>query len=232
MLILVSSNRDTKFLSHFWRTLWEKLGTKLLFSTTCHPQSDGQIEVVNRTLSQMLRCMIVHNIWEWEELLPHIEFAYNRVVHSTTSHSPFEIVYGFNPLTPLDLLPLPTHESWNCQDGQVKAKMIQDLHAQVKETIAKRVKKHQEVGNKGRKEFIFKEGDWVWLHLGKERFPNQRKSKFFPRGDGPFQVIRKINNNAYELDLPPTYNISNSFNVCNLSPFDIGFKNLWSNSLQ
>ena len=54
----------------------------------------------------------MQNIREWEELLPHIEFAYNRVVHSTTSHSPFEVVYGFNPLTPLDLLPLPTHEAW------------------------------------------------------------------------------------------------------------------------
>jgi len=110
--------------------------------------------------------------------------------------------------------------------------MIQDLHTQVKENIAKRVKKHQEVGNKGRKEIVFKEGDWVWLHLRKERFPNQRKSKLLPRGDGPFQVIRRIDNNAYELDLPPNYNISNSFNVCDLSPFDIGFKNSWSNSLQ
>jgi len=68
--------------------------------------------------------------------------------------------------------------------------------------------------------------------LRKERFPTQRKFKLLPRGDGPFQVIRRINNNAYKLDLPPSYNISNSFNVCDLSPFDVGFKNLWSNSLQ
>ena len=67
--------------------------------------------MVNRTLGLMLRCMIVQNIREWEELLSHIEFAYNRVVHSTNSHSPFEVVYGFNPLTLLDLFTLPTHEA-------------------------------------------------------------------------------------------------------------------------
>jgi hypothetical protein len=66
----IDSNRDTKFLSHFWRTLWAKLGTKLLFSTTCHPQTDGQTEVVNMTLSTLLRAVLKKNINIWEELMP------------------------------------------------------------------------------------------------------------------------------------------------------------------
>ena len=92
----IVSDRDSKFLSHFWRTLWGKLGTKLLFSTTCHPQTDGQTKVVNRTLGTLLRTVLKKNLKNWEVCLPHIEFAYNRVVHSTTSYSPFEVVYGFN----------------------------------------------------------------------------------------------------------------------------------------
>jgi hypothetical protein len=50
----IVSDRDAKVLSYFWRTLWFKLGTKLLFSTTCHPQTDGQTDVVNHTLSTIL----------------------------------------------------------------------------------------------------------------------------------------------------------------------------------
>src|SRR3954462_5233346 len=87
----IVSDRDTKFLSHFWRCLWAKLGNKLLFSTTCHPQTDGQTEVVNRTLSTMLRAVLKNNKKMWEECLPHIEFAYNRSLHSTTKMCPFEL---------------------------------------------------------------------------------------------------------------------------------------------
>jgi hypothetical protein len=81
-----------------------------LFSTTCHPQTDGQTEVINRTLSTMLWAILKTNLKLWEECLPHIEFSYNRSVHSTMNVSPFQIVYGFNPHAPIDLLPLPPLE--------------------------------------------------------------------------------------------------------------------------
>jgi hypothetical protein len=58
----IVSDGDVKFLSYFWKVLWEKLGTKLLFSTTCHPQTDRQTKVVNRTLIQLLRAIIQKNL--------------------------------------------------------------------------------------------------------------------------------------------------------------------------
>ena len=69
------------------------------------------------------------------------------------------------------------------------------------------------------------------LHLRNDRFPTQRKSKLLPCGDGPFQIIKIINDNAYELDLPNTYSGRNYFNVNDLTPFSAGFANSWTNSL-
>jgi len=121
-----------------------------LFSTTCHPQIDGQTEVVNKTLVEMLRCLISGNPRVWKNLLPHIKFAYNRVVNSTTSHTPFEIVYGFNPLTPLDLLPIPIPDEVLFKDGFEKASFIKDLHHYIKLQIERKVGKYATHANKGR----------------------------------------------------------------------------------
>ena len=138
----------------------------------------------------MLRCFISRNPRVWENLLPHVEFAYNRVINSTTAHSPFEVVYGFNPLTPLDHLPIPILDEVLCKDGFEKASFIKDLHNHIKLQIEKKVGQYVETANQRRKALIFEPNDWVWLHLRKDRFPSLRKSKLMPRGDGPFQVIK------------------------------------------
>ena len=215
----IVSDRDTKFLSYFWKTLWAKLGTKLLFSTTCHPQTDGQTEVVNRTLSTMLRAVLKKNLKLWEDCLPHVEFAYNRAVHSTTNSCPFEIVYGFKPHTPMDLLPLPLQEQVNL-DATKRSDFIKRLHVETRKNIEKKSAQYAKQANKGEKKVTFQPGDLVWLHLRKDRFPQQRKSKLSPRGDGPFKVLQQINDNAYKLELPPEYsNVSTTFNVKDLLPF-------------
>jgi hypothetical protein len=139
---------DTKFLSHFWRCLWARLGTKLLFSTTCHPQIDGQTEVVNRTLSTMLRAVLKKNLKMWEDCLSHIEFAYNRSVHSTTKLCPFEIVYGFVPRAPIDLLPIPFSVQHNF-DATQRVEQILTLHRITKENIERMNAKYKVAGDQG-----------------------------------------------------------------------------------
>jgi hypothetical protein len=67
--------------------------------------------------------------------------------------------------------------------------------------------------------------------MRKERFPARKRSKLHPRGDGPFQILEKINDNAYKVDLPGEYKVSATFNVSDLSPFDVG-EDSWSNPFQ
>jgi len=52
----------------FWRTLWKKIGTALKFSTTYHPQTDGQIEVVIRSLGDLLQCLVGERMIKWDEV--------------------------------------------------------------------------------------------------------------------------------------------------------------------
>uniref|UniRef100_A0A2N9IIZ7 CCHC-type domain-containing protein n=1 Tax=Fagus sylvatica TaxID=28930 RepID=A0A2N9IIZ7_FAGSY len=107
-------------------------------------------------------------------------------------------------------------------DGQKKAEMVKKLHESVRQHIEKKNEQYANKANKGRRQVIFQPGDWVWVHMRKERFPARRRSKLHPRGDGPFQVLERINDNAYKLDLPGEYNISATFNVSDLSLFDVG----------
>ena len=90
--------------------------------------------------------------------MPFIEFAYNWSVHSTTDFSPFEIVYGFNPLTLLDLLPLAVNERTSLDD-QKKAEMVNKLLESVWQHMKKKNEQYATKANKGHRQVIFKPGD-------------------------------------------------------------------------
>jgi hypothetical protein len=205
-------------MSYLWKSLMAKFGVKLLFSSSSHPQTDGQTEVVNRSLSTLLRTLVKKNLKSWEDCLPHAEFAYNRAKHSTTLRSPFMVVYGFEPPTALDILPLPLHQRTN-MDFDERTTAMKKLHEETRATIQDHVLRQANRLNAKKKERVFEEGDLVWVHLRKERFPQERNSKLKPRGDGPFKVLKRINNNAYVIDIPTSkYLVSNTFNISDLSP--------------
>jgi translation initiation factor IF-1 len=80
--------------------------------------------------------------------------------------NPFQVVYGFNPRAPIDLLPLPPSET-TYFDASQRSEFILRMHGTTKLNIEKMNEKYRIVGSKGRKEVKLKSGDLVWLHLRK-----------------------------------------------------------------
>ncbi|GJU76883.1 RNA-directed DNA polymerase [Tanacetum coccineum] len=180
----ITSDRDSKFLAHFWLTLCRRLGTSLNFSSTSHPQTDGQIEVVNRTLGNMIRCLCGKKPKLWDVSLAQAEFAYNSAVHSSTGFSPFEVVYKTSPRHVVDLVDLPGKK--NIQANRM-VEEVQATHEVVRANITEANAKTY--------------------------------SKLEPKKYGPYKILRKINDNAYVVDLPNTMSISKTFNVLNIYEF-------------
>jgi hypothetical protein len=114
--------------------------------------------------------------------------------------------------------PTPMNERTNMEASKCVA-YIKRIHEKTKEAIELKAVRKAASMNKHRKKVLFEPGDLVWIHLRKERFSDQRKSKLMPRGDGPFCVLAKINDNAYKIYLPPSYSVSNTFNVADLLQF-------------
>lgn len=210
----IVSDRDKIFLSHFWRELFKLQGTQLKRSTTYHPQSDGQTEVVNKTLETCLRCFINGKPKEWHQWLHWAEYSYNTSSHTSTKTSPFVAVYGRQPPH------LSRVSQGDTAIGSLDA-LLQERDAILDELkfhlLRAQVMKANE--DKHRRPISFLAGDWVFLKLQ----PYQQRSlarklneKLAPRFYGPYRVVKCIGTAAYELALPPTSRIHPVFHVSQL----------------
>ena len=90
----IVSDRDPKVTRLFWKGLFDNLGTKLNFSLAYHPQTDGQSEIANLTILDLLKNYVdcIDQRGQWEKYLPLVEYVYNNTMHSSTGKTPFEII--------------------------------------------------------------------------------------------------------------------------------------------
>jgi hypothetical protein len=136
----IVSDRDTKFVGNLWRTLWNKLGTDLNFSSAYHPQTDGQTEVTNISLGNILRILVSEHPNQWDLALPQAEFAYNDSPNRSIGLSPFKFFYGTNPRGVMELRDLGMMEKRSA-NAENFASDMQMFHEQVKEQLQRNTSK-------------------------------------------------------------------------------------------
>src|SRR5271154_7208203 len=101
---IIIGDRDPRWTSTVWKVLAELFKTRLALSTSKHPQTDGQTEVMNQQLETMLRAYVQEDLKSWANWLDVLQFAYNNAPHSSHGSSPAQLLFGYKPRTPLDFL--------------------------------------------------------------------------------------------------------------------------------
>ncbi|MCO5548387.1 hypothetical protein L7F22_001844 [Adiantum nelumboides] len=182
------------------------------FSSAYHPETDGQSEIVNSTVLDLLKCYVSDKQTEWEKYLPLVEFAYNNTIHSSTGKAPFEVIYGKPHLPPI----LLTKDKIFAADEFVRD--IEAAYSQVKRAITRFQEKQKKAVDKHRRRLDLQLGQYVLLKFPKARLKKQRQAKgkvvkLLTRYYGPFKIIDKVNDVTYRLDLPSTWNIHNAFHI-------------------
>ncbi|MCO5588821.1 hypothetical protein L7F22_042781 [Adiantum nelumboides] len=221
----IVSDRDPRMTSNFWKGLFENLGTRLNFSSAYHPQTDGQSEIAILTILDLLKSYVteVDQRSQWEKYLPLVEYAYNNTVHTSTGKAPFEVIEGRSKSPLL----LKVHGKIFAADEY--SRDLKESFQKIKEAISISQQKQKAAANKHRRALAFKENDWVLLKFPKARLRHtsgknptghqKYYAKLAKRYYGPFQILKPINEMAYQLKLPNHWLIHNAFHVSQLKPY-------------
>jgi transposase InsO family protein len=181
----IVSDRDSKFTSRFWRELHRSVGTKLLMSTSFHPQTDGHSERVIRSIGQMLRSMVSPDQKDWVSKIPMIEFALNSSVNSSTGFAPFELTYGYMPR----ITPFPTEDikypgvKAFAQRARANLEMAHDSIIEARVSATYHANRHRS------EEVPYEIDDLVYLSTVNLNLPKRRARKLAPKYIGPFRVV-------------------------------------------
>lgn len=208
--VAIISDRDSKFMSDFWKAIFRRLGTTLATSTAYHPQTDGQSERTNQTVEIALRFHLTTGTNDWLSVLPFLQASLNNSVTSVTGFAPNELVYGFRVRDTLGLLADLPPEDFN-QLRLIKREEADDALAFVN-AISKARYDHSHMS------MNLAEGSQAYLRLHHGYSIPGVNPKLSNQRVGPFPVLEKVGNLAYRLELPGVMRIHPVISIAQLEP--------------
>ena len=221
----IITDRDPRWTSDFWKGVAKYLKTKMSLSSSHHPQHDGQTEIVNKQLATMLRSYVNDDLSDWAAWLHILEFAYNNAVHGSTGATPFFLLYGFHPRTPLDFLKLTRADATNYSLSPEAVTFLETLamhRDSARRAIAVAQDKQAVQYNKSRRPVPeLKKGSRVLVNPHSLEWVDSKGSgaKLKQRWIGPFEVIQRINPKVYRLRMSDQYPGLPVFNIEHLKPY-------------
>jgi hypothetical protein len=215
ILKTIVSDRGPQFVSKFWEELHKALDTKLLHSSTYHPQTSGQTERVNQILEDMLCACVLEFPQKWDECLPLVEFSYNNRYQESIKMAPFEALYGRRCRTALNWSELGERSFFRPDMVRETEEKVQRIIHNLKEAQARQ----KSYADKQRQPLHFQVEDYVYLKVSPMKGVScfGVKGKLAPWYIGPFPVLERYGPVAYRLQLPETLSaIHNVFHVSQL----------------
>ncbi|KAF7342678.1 Integrase catalytic domain-containing protein [Mycena sanguinolenta] len=188
-------DRDRRWATAFWRSV-----------------TDGQTEILNAMIEQMLRAYVATDRSSWSRWLGEIAFAYNSSVHSSTGYSPNFLLFGYHPRGAAGLI-APAGDNvvrpfLPSQKGEDFIAAVEMHRAAARDAVVLAQERQAKAYNKGRRSVDkIEEGDFVLVnpHLLELVDVQGTGKKLVQRTIGPFEVLEKINPVVYRLRLPDTY---------------------------
>ena len=206
----------------FSGVFFQQLGVKLKFSTSNHPQTDGQSERTSRSIAQLLHSVVDHRQGNWEEMLPICEFAFNNQVQASSNETPFYLNYGLHPQSVADIS-LSAEQS-QTSSGDSKEWLEHKRRALViaRDFLQQAAVRQSKAANSTRQERVFSVGQEVMVHrdfIGRFARRDHPNAKLRPRWFGPFKIIELPSSSTAKLALPATIRVHPVFNTSALMPY-------------